>query len=83
MAAALGGIDAIVFTGGVGEHAAEVRQAAADGLAFLGIEIDAPANRAGHDKDADVSAEGARVRTLVVLAREDVEVAREVRKTLA
>jgi acetate kinase len=81
MAAAMGGLDALVFTGGVGENAIEVRSAAAAGLRFLGVEIDPGLNAKAAD-DRDVSAAGARVRTLVIHAREDVEVARDVRRLL-
>jgi acetate kinase len=82
MAAAMGGLDALVFTGGVGENAPAVRAAAATGLRFLGLEID-PALNARPAGDMDVSAAGARVRTLVIHAHEDVEVARDVRQLLA
>ena len=82
MTAALGGLDALVFTGGVGENAAEVRRRAAAGLRFLGVAVDEDVN-AGARPDADVTARGAAVRTLVVRAREDLEMAREVRVTLA
>jgi acetate kinase len=81
MAAALGGLDALVFTGGVGERSSEIRVATAAGLAFLGVTVDADAD-AGVVPDADVSAPGARVRTLVIAAREDLEIAREVRAAL-
>ena len=81
MAAALGGLDALVFTGGVGERSAPVRAAAADGLGFLGVDLDGARNGAA-DGDADVSARGATVRTLVVPAREDLEIARQVRALL-
>jgi acetate kinase len=86
MAASLGGLDVLVFTGGVGENAAAVRAAAAAGVAFLGVAIDAEANRvvdvgAGHD--ADISAGDAAARTLVVAAREELEIARGVRARLA
>lgn len=81
MAAALGGLDALVFTGGVGERSAPVRAAAADGLGFLGVAVDTARNSAP-DGDADVSADRAVVRTLVVPAREDVEIARQVRALL-
>ena len=81
MAAAMDGLDVLVFTGGVGEHAAEVRAAAGAGLGFLGVEVDGDRNRAV-EGDADVSAPGARVRTLVVRAREDLEIARQVRAVL-
>jgi acetate kinase len=78
MAAPLGGIDALVFTGGVGENAAPVRERAAAGLRFLGVRLDEDLN-ASADGDTDISAAGARVRTLVIRAREDLEIARHVR----
>jgi acetate kinase len=81
MAAALGGLDALVFTGGVGERSAAVRAAAAAGLGFLGVRL-ADAANASADGDADVSAPKAAVRTLVVAAREDLEIARQVREVL-
>ena len=82
MAAAMGGLEAVVFTGGVGEGASEVRTGAARGLGFLGIAVDPEADRTAVP-DAEVSAPGASVRTLVVRAREDLEMAREVRAVLA
>ena len=82
MAAAMGGVDAVVFTGGVGENAPAVRTAAAAGLRFLGLEID-PTLNTNPIGDADISAAEASVRTLVVRAREDIEVARDVRQVLA
>lgn len=81
MAAAMGGLDALVFTGGVGENSAPVRSEAAAGLRFLGVEIDANRN-AGIEGDGDIGATGSRARTLVVHAREDLEVARDVRRLL-
>lgn len=82
MAAALGGLDVLAFTGGVGEHAAPVRLEVARRLSFLGVAVDPDANAAAGG-DADVSAAGARARTLVVTAREDVEIARQTRAALA
>ena len=82
MAAALGGLDALAFTGGVGEHAPEIRARAADGLAFLGVAIDASTN-ADAEPDTDVSSPGATVRTHLIAAREDREIARQVRALLA
>jgi acetate kinase len=81
MAAAMDGLDALVFTGGIGEHAVEVRATAAAGLTFLGVRLDGDRNGAV-EGDGDVSAAGAAVRTLVVRAREDVEIARQVRAVL-
>jgi acetate kinase len=84
MAAALGGLDALVFTGGVGERSAEVRARAADGLGFLGVELDRDRNRRSDGgEDVDIGAGRAPARTLVVRAREDLEIARQVRETLA
>jgi len=82
MAAAMNGLDALVFTGGVGENAAPVRAAAAEGLRFLGVEV-GPTLNASLGPDNDVSAPEATVPTLVIKSRENVEVAREVRRVLA
>lgn len=81
MAVAMNGLDALVFCGGVGEHAAPVRAAATDGLGFLGLGVDAELN-AADDGDRDVTAPGHPVRTLVVGAREDREIARQVHQVL-
>ncbi|WP_374122087.1 acetate/propionate family kinase [Frankia sp. AiPa1] len=104
MTAALGGLDALVFTGGVGENSATVRARTAASLGYLGVAIDpdrndpdrkaarvgavGPARGArfgalpGAAADREISAEGAAVRTLVLTAREDLEIAREVRALL-
>jgi acetate kinase len=82
MAAALDGLDALVFTGGVGEHSIEIRAQAAAGLGFLGVSVDRARN-AGSQADREIGAQGAPVRTLVLTAREDIEIARQVRATLA
>ncbi|GAA4635299.1 acetate kinase [Actinoallomurus vinaceus] len=81
MAASLGGLDVLVFTGGVGERAPRIRQGAADGLGFLGVRLD-PDRNAAADADAEVGAPGAPVRTLVVTAREDLEIAAATRRVL-
>lgn len=85
MAAALGGLDVLVFTGGVGENSAGVRRRAAQRLGFLGVAIDAPRNDAVHGAvhgDGDISAAASRVRTLVIASREDLQIAREARRVL-
>jgi acetate kinase len=82
MAASLGGLDVLVFTGGVGENSALVRRRAAERLGFLGIAIDESRN-AAVDADSDISGPGASVRSLVVAAREDLEIARLTRSALA
>jgi acetate kinase len=81
MAAAMNGLDALVFTGGIGEHSPAVRGAAATGLAFLGIAIDEDSNSAAQG-DADISASGSAVRTAVITAREDIEIASQTRAVL-
>lgn len=81
MAVSAGGVDLLVFTGGVGEHAAPVRAAATERLAMLDIEIDASANAAASG-DVDVTGAGARARTAVVVSREGLEIARQVRELL-
>ncbi len=82
MAAAMNGLDALVFTGGVGEHAPAIRARAAAGVGFLGVEVDAELNR-DVVSDAEIGSFGAPVRTFVVTAREDVEIAREARICLS
>ena len=76
MAAVLGGIDALVFSAGIGENSPEVRAAACEPLAFLGVTVDATLN-ARAVPDADVATPGSRVRVLVIRAQEDWEIAKE------
>jgi len=80
MAAALDGVDAVAFTGGVGEGSPRVRSDACGGLGFLAVAIDETANDHSSDADVDLSAKAARVRTVVVHAREDLTIAAEVRR---
>ncbi|GLZ48871.1 hypothetical protein Acsp06_50560 [Actinomycetospora sp. NBRC 106375] len=80
MAASAGGIDALAFTGGVGENSGPIRAAVAERTAFLGVRIDPSANAT--TVDGDISAPGAPIRTLVVPAREDLEIARGVRAVI-
>jgi acetate kinase len=82
MTAALGGLDALAFTGGVGERSAPVRRAVAEGLGFLGVALDDERNAAA-DGDTDISRADAHARALVIPAREDLEIVREVRRVLA
>jgi len=78
MAASVDGLDALVFTGGVGENAPVIGARAVEGLAFLGLSLNPTKNEdssIGHL----IRGEGAQLRTLVIRAREDLEIAREVR----
>lgn len=82
MAASLGGLDALVFTGGVGEHSPEVRAEACRRLGLLGLELDPDANAAA-DGDAVLTASHhGRAETVVVSAREELEIAEGVRAVL-
>jgi len=81
MAAALDGLDVLVFTGGIGQNSPAIRRMAGAGLGFLGVAIDEERNRRG-EGDCDISADGALVSTLAIEAREDLEIAREVRAVL-
>jgi acetate kinase len=81
MVAALGGLDVLVFTGGVGENAPAIRSRLASDLAYLGVIVDSEANDDAQG-DAEVSGPGTAARTLVIVAREDLEVVRQVRAVL-
>jgi acetate kinase len=81
MVAALGGLDVLVFTGGVGENGVEIRRRAAGGLAFLGVELDSALNEAG-PPDRQIGSHGAGADIVVVAAREDLEIARETRQVV-
>jgi acetate kinase len=78
----LGGVDALVFTAGVGEHAGQVREAICIGLECLGLELDAEANAAARP-DMDVSRPSSRGRILVIATREDLTMLQEVIQVLA
>jgi acetate kinase len=73
LAAALGGLDTLVFSGGIGEHAPAIRARIADGLAFLGIEIDSRANTAN---SSVISSRASRVRVRVIATDEELMIAR-------
>jgi acetate kinase len=81
MTAAMDGLDVILFTGGVGENAPEIRERVAAGLGFLGVRLDRSRNAAA-EPDAEIGDPSAPVRALVIRAREDLEIVREVRAVL-
>ncbi len=76
MAAILGGMDALVFTAGIGENCAPLRESVCERLAFLGTRLDRPANE-GSPVDRDIAVPDSRIRVLVVATDEDWEIARE------
>ncbi len=78
MTAVLGGLDALVFTAGVGEHAVQIRKAICAPLSYLGLTLDGQRNETCRP-DADIATPEARVRILVVHTREDLLIAQETR----
>jgi acetate kinase len=76
MAASLGGLDALVFTAGIGENSPDVRRSACKKLTFLGVELDDEKNSFAKP-DVEISSQESRVRVLVIGAQEDWAIARE------
>jgi len=79
MAATLGGIDALVFTAGVGERAQEIRKRVCENLEYLGLELDRRANETCKP-DADIATRASTARILVIATREDLTIMRETRQ---
>ena len=75
--AIMGGIDAIVFTAGIGENTPEMRESIVSGLSYLGLNIDPSKNDGLRGKEADVSQEGSTARVLVIPTNEELAIARE------
>jgi len=82
-AAALGGLDVLVFTAGVGENSPDIRAWVCEGLDFLGVELDPAANDRARGVNADISAAGSRVRVLVVNTDEERVIAEETAAAVA
>jgi len=83
-AAALGGLDTVVFAGGIGENAPEVRRRICEGLGFLGVTLDEAGNAASHiPRAAVISEKGSPVRVWVIPTDEESMIAKEVRRVLA
>lgn len=76
LAVTLGGIDALVFTAGVGEHSPQVRQAACAGLECLGLRLDLAKNLLGHP-DSDIASDDSVGRILTIKTQEELTIARE------
>jgi acetate kinase len=81
MAATLGGVDALVFTAGVGENSARVRELACANLGHLGLGLDKEVNDTCRP-DADVASPGSRGRILVIATNEDLTILRQTRALL-
>ncbi|HWB49708.1 MAG TPA: acetate/propionate family kinase [Stellaceae bacterium] len=79
LASSLGGLDALVFTAGIGEHSPEIRRRVCEGASWLGIDIDHAANQAGK---TCLTAPGSRVSAWMVPTDEDLMIARHTRKLL-
>jgi acetate kinase len=82
MAVSLGGLDALVFTAGIGEHSSRVRGDVCARLRFLGVELDDARNDAA-EADTEIASADALVRVVVIRAREELVAARAVRALLA
>jgi acetate kinase len=78
----LNGADAIVFTAGIGENRAELREAICANLDQLGIVLDRDKNNAARGVEAEISAANSRVKVLVIPTNEELVVAREVKRVL-
>lgn len=81
-AAAMGGLDALVFTAGIGENSPIVRKLSCDGLNFLGVEINESKNNETIAKEADISTENARVKTFVIPTNEELVIARDTKELI-
>jgi len=78
--AAMGGVDAIVFTGGIGENSDLVRKAALDTFGFIGLDLDAEKNNVRSDKERDISSADSKVKVLVIPTNEELVIALETEK---
>ncbi|HQB63819.1 MAG TPA: acetate kinase, partial [Sedimentibacter sp.] len=78
-AAAMGGLDYLVFTAGLGENSPPARKQVCEGLEFLGIEIDDEKNNT-RGKEAEISKDGSKVKVFVIPTNEEVMIARDTKK---
>ena len=83
MLPALGGLDVLVFTAGVGENSAALRAAACEALSFLNVAVDVPRNNSRLMEDAVISSGVSAIQVLVVHTREEYEIARECLRVIA
>ena len=76
-AAEMGGVDLVIFTGGVGENSPEVREYVLQNMEFMGIDFDAVRNRGKRGTDYEISAEGSRVKAAVICTDEELVIAKD------
>lgn len=76
-AAAMGGLDYVIFTGGIGENSADTRKYSCEGLEFMGIEIDTELNAKTRGAEADISAKNSKVKVYIVPTNEELLIARD------
>ncbi|MDD4545204.1 MAG: acetate kinase [Bacteroidales bacterium] len=76
-AAAMGGVDAILFTGGIGENGDDVREKICEGLEFLGLEFDSTANKGARGKDVIISKPSSRVKVMITTTDEEFVIAND------
>ena len=81
-AAAMGGVDAVVFTGGIGENSSEMRAEVCTNMGFLGIEIDKSKNVEQNGKEAEITSQNAKVRTFIIPTNEELTIARDTKDVL-
>jgi acetate kinase len=80
--AAMGGVDGVFFTGGIGENSPEVRESALSGLEYMGLELDRDANASVRGAEAEISTPTSRVKAMVVPTNEEKTIARDVIRVL-
>ncbi len=76
-AAAMGGLDCVIFTGGIGENSPQVRETTCEKLKFLGIELDKNKNFSAIGLETDISADNSKVKVLVIPTNEELVIARD------
>ena len=80
-AAAMGGLDCLVFTGGIGEHTVCVREAVCKDMEFLGVELDSKLNKnAPRDTEYEISSKKSKVKVFIIPTNEELYIARETLK---
>lgn len=78
-AAAMNGVDAIVFTGGIGEHSFDLRKNVCDNLTYLGVELDDERNNAVAGDEIEISSDNSKVKVFVIPTNEELVIARDTR----